>query len=460
MAKKEQPVIKSIMKEKFDLDTDKVRKLTLNLTKSDKYNVVRMIKHIGKHKQHISRQEMEEALSVLHIPWGTQIPYPSKLFYDAGTSNWNSKTESNDSLLTHTYEEYNTRRKQMEAYYTIVDLSDGVKPNFNGQLMGRNFTPYNLTVLYAVAKVITLVPQTELRRVYDEFGKLLLTRITKYDADSHTDEENYLYIFKYFISNMMLLKGSEIDRLVYFNEMYKVLFKYILKIYDQELNIKLMNDYSKGLSGDYARAFQTKKNIPTKVLEAMKTSEFLKQGFHFVEYDEDTDLNKVKLIAKEWSEVKKHLPKSKQTTELRFRKLGNYRAYGVYFPYINCMSVDLRYINSFVHEYAHHLDYTYTGKVLSIQEEFLDIVQQYRVNWDKVTKQNKKVDYTAAQVQYYTTPTEIFARGYEVYLVLSGFKTNLLKTKQQMLEEDAYRVFFMDEGLLKQLKQYYSTVFK
>lgn len=460
MTKKEQPVIKSIMKEKFDLDTDKVRKLTLNLTKSDKYNVVRMIKHIGNHKLHISRQEMEEALSVLHIPWGTQIPYPSKSFYDAGTSNWNAKTESNDSLLTHTYEEYNTRRKKMESYYTIVDLSDGVKPNFNGQMMGGNFTPYNLTVLYAVAKVITIVPQTELRRVYDEFGKELITRITNYDADAHTDEENYQYLFKYFIGNMMLLKGSDKERLVYFNEMYKVLFKYILKIYDQELNIKLMNDYSKGLTGDYARAFQTKKNIPTKVLEAMKTSEFLKQGFHFVEYDEDTDLNKVKLIAKEWSEVKKHLPKSKQTTELRFRKLGNYRAYGVYFPYINCMSVDLRYINSFVHEYAHHLDYTYTGKVLSIQEEFLDIVQQYRVNWDKVTKQNKKVDYTAAQVQYYTTPTEIFARGYEVYLVLSGFKTNLLKTKQQMLEEDAYRVFFMDEGLLKQIKQYYSTVFK
>lgn len=460
MTKKEQPVIKSIMKEKFDLDTDKVRKLTLNLTKSDKYNVVRFIKHIGKHKQKISRKEMEEALSVLHIPWGTQIPYPSKSFYDAGTSNWNAKTESNDSLLTHTYEDYNKRRKKMESYYTIVDISDGVKPNFNGQMMGGNFTPYNLTVLYTVAKVITLVPQTEFRRVYDEFGKLLITRITNYDADAHTDEENYLYLFKYFISNIMLLKGSDVDRLVYFNEMYKVLFKYILKIYDQELNIKLMNDYSKGLTGDYARAFQTKKNIPNKVLEAMKTSEFLKQGFHFVEYDEDTDLSKVKLIAKEWSEVKKHLPKSTQTTELRFRKLGNYRAYGVYFPYINCMSVDLRHINSFVHEYAHHLDYTYTGKVLSIQEEFLDIVQQYRLNWDKVTKQNKKVDYTAAQVQYYTTPTEIFARGYEVYLVLSGFKTNLLKTKQQMLEDDAYRVFFMDEGLLKQIKQYYSTVFK
>lgn len=460
MAKQAQPQIQSIMREKFALDTEKVRKLTIDLTKTSKFNVIKFIKYIGKHKQHITQTEMEWALGVLRIPWGEQCLYPSLFFFDAGTSNWNKDTESNANLLTHSYTKKNVRKSKEEVYYTIVDTSDGIPARFNGQLMGRNFTPYNLTVIYAVAKVFDLLSEDELWDIYNEYGKDFIGRFRGYNAEEHTDEDNHTYLLQYFISTLLLLKGSEREPFLYNKKLYDAMYKHILAVHDQELNILLMNDYAKGLSGDYARAFQTKKNIPVKIMEAMQKSEFLKQGFHFVEYDEDTDLQKVAQIAHEWAGVKKHLPKSQKTTELRFRKLGNYRANGVYFPYINCMSVDLRYIHSFIHEYAHHLDYTYGPEVLSVQEDFLAIVQRYRVNWDRVSKKNKDGNYTAAQNQYYTTPTEIFARGYEVYLTLAGLKTNLLKPKEVMAQDDAYKAFLVDEELLLLVKAYYQNVFR
>lgn len=459
MAKQVQPQIKSIMREKFALDTEKVRKLTIDLTKTSKFNVIKFIKYIGKHKQHITQTEMEWALGVLRIPWGEQCLYPSKLLYSAGTSNWNKDTISNANLLTYSYTKKNVRKSKDEVYYTIVDTSDGVSARFNGQLMGRNFTPYNLTVIYAAAKVFDLLSEDELWDIYNEYGKDFVVRFRGYTAEDNTDEDNHTYLLQYFISTLLLLKGSEHEPYLYNKKLYDTMYKHILEVHDQELNILLMNDYAKGLSGDYARAFQTKKNIPVKILEAMQKSEFLKQGFHFVEYDEDTDLTKVSIIAKEWEALRKKLPLSTKTTELRFRKLGNYRAYGVYFPYINCMSVDLRHINSFIHEYAHHLDYTYASNVLSVQEDFLPIIQAYRTNWAKVSKKNKDVVYTVDQKQYYTTPTEIFARGYEVYLTLAGLKTNLLKTKEVMAQDDAYKAFLVDEELLLLVKAYYQKVF-
>lgn len=445
--------IKSIMKDTFDLDANKIRKITLNLDKSNKSNIVRFIKHIGKHKSHISMKELEDAMSVLQIPWGTLVSYPTDKLSSAKMSKWNGGTESNDSLLTHKYIGV-TYQGVEDELYTIVDTSNGIYPAYNGQMMRGNFRPYNITVLFAVSKIMELVTQEELHQHYLDHGPQLYKAISNKRAIGETEEEIERFLFSMFIRDLMELKGSKTPWPMYYRELYRLLFERVLKVYDQELNIQLMNSYSKELTGDYARAFQTKKNIPQKVLDAMAESDFLKHGFSFVEYDEDTDLSKVKLISDEWASIKHKLPKSNVKTQLRFRKLGNYRAAGVYFPYINCMAVDLRQISSFVHEYAHHLDYTYSDKVLSVQEDFLPIVQAYRKNFDKMSK-----EFTPAQSQYYTTPTEIFARGYEVYLVVSGYQTNLVTSKDSMTGKEPYLAILKDKSLVNAIIEYYTKVF-
>ena len=52
------------------------------------------------------------------------------------------------------------------------------------------------------------------------------------------------------------------------------------------------------LDSDYARSYETKKNIPQKVLDKMRTTKF-KKHFGYVEFDELVDLEKVEIILNE-----------------------------------------------------------------------------------------------------------------------------------------------------------------
>ncbi|MDT2909291.1 LPD1 domain-containing protein [Lactococcus lactis] len=223
---------------------------------------------------------------------------------------------------------------------------------------------------------------------------------------------------------------------------FKYIKQYLLKLYKEDINVSLMNRYSKTSNSNYAKTFETKKNIPLKIQLAMNSSHFL-NTFRFVEYDESIDVNKMSKLEDEWKYFSKVLPKpkNKQIAELRFRYLGHhntseFRVSGLFFPYFNTIALDPREVNdgalgtiSFVHEYGHFLDYNHTqNEPLSLSEGFSSILDYYQRKYDKMSIMPTKAS-------YFKTPTEVFARSFEVYFdqfnnVKSSFNKSELKSAE------------------------------
>ena len=179
-------------------------------------------------------------------------------------------------------------------------------------------------------------------------------------------------------------------------------------------------------SEDYALSFQTKKNIPDTILNEMKSSLFNK-WFGFVEFDEDSDILKVRELAKEFEAFENQILRQgeKKLVSLRFRKLGQHKATGLYYPRYNCICVDVNNPHSFTHEYFHMIDYT--NDRLSSKYDFLEIYDRYESLIIAATK-NMQLS-GKYNLDYYLLPTEVFARCAEIYMVRTlGINNSLVNT--------------------------------
>jgi len=185
-------------------------------------------------------------------------------------------------------------------------------------------------------------------------------------------------------------------------------------------------------SSEYARSYQTKANIPQKVLKAMEKSD-LNSYFGFVEFDEDTDLKKVGEFEKQFKAFHdicfEGIDSSKNS--IRFRKLGSHKASGLYYPGVKCLCVDFRILTSTVHEYGHLIDYELG--CLSLKPEFRTIKRLYcehmsRAMWNKSDPMYKQLKGSSKYSEgYYRVPTEIFARSFELYCAyVLGVQNDLL----------------------------------
>lgn len=220
---------------------------------------------------------------------------------------------------------------------------------------------------------------------------------------------------------------------------------------------KKQEEYENSLAKEYASVWETKKNIPRKVLKAMKASHF-NDTFGFVEFDEECDLKKVAELEKEWEAIVRLLGIGKyKDVSLRFRKLGNHKAAGLYFPSLCCLCVDVRYPSSMIHEVFHMMDY-HEGR-RSEKNSFYGIRKRYEMILrqeieklepnDPVKKQmNGKSKYN---LSYYLTPTEIFARCGEMYLLKRGVDNSLLKPEDGI-------AYPKDEVLMNMITQYFDAM--
>lgn len=174
------------------------------------------------------------------------------------------------------------------------------------------------------------------------------------------------------------------------------------------------------LSKDHALSFQDKKNIPYKTVRAMRNSGF-NDFFGYVEFDELCDLSLTEEIFREYRAFAEELGISKYPeVSLRFRRLGNHKASGLYYPALKCLCVDLRSPKSMVHEVGHMIDYHLDH--ISITYEFQPVYKKYEellrgeMNKDKsvsaVLKGKSKYN-----LEYYLQETEVFARCFEMYVV-------------------------------------------
>lgn len=194
--------------------------------------------------------------------------------------------------------------------------------------------------------------------------------------------------------------------------MLKVMAEYLYELYLDDFNITLMEEYDRVQKSDYAKSFETKRNIPTKIQAAMDSTKFLDYGFGFVEFDEQFDLEKLPDIEEQWGLIYKALPHSDKKPELRFRKIEHRKAHGVYFPAFDCITISVRNVNSMLHEYGHHIDFTYDkDQNLSMSDEFRPLLKGYQKNLSDGGV------YKGSMLNYFLTPTEVFARAFEIYCV-------------------------------------------
>ncbi len=206
--------------------------------------------------------------------------------------------------------------------------------------------------------------------------------------------------------------------------------------------------------GNYAKSYMLKSNIPKKTVAAMERS-LLNSAFGFVEYDEEVDLQKVGQIEKQFQAVREtYFPMIDCSgNAIRFRKLGNHKASGLYYPGMKCLCVDFRTTDSFIHEFGHLIDYEMGS--LSLLPEFYEIRQKYESCLKRAlggTKGKLKGKYNMA---YYLKPTEVFARSFERYC------TDILGIKNDLLPVEYPETFYpSDEEYIKLVEEYFNNIIK
>ncbi|EGO9937554.1 DUF3991 domain-containing protein, partial [Enterococcus faecium] len=244
------------------------------------------------------------------------------------------------------------------------------------------------------------------------------------------------------------------------NKIIDFVQKYVENTYDLILQVEYEKDIEKQTR---ASAWQTKKNINIETQKIMESTP-LKKYFKFIELDNDVDLNLFGQFEQEMERIHEVLPETgNKSLELRLRKLGNYRALGMYVPTNNTIAIDFRDygddiggvgIQSFIHEYAHALDYSIgNGRLLSMSDDFRGIVMKYRENLN-LKGQNS---YVAKKGGYYTTPTEVFARAFELYVSEAGFKSALLKPEKIYQTRLEYSLF--DKKMREEISLFFDQVF-
>lgn len=210
---------------------------------------------------------------------------------------------------------------------------------------------------------------------------------------------------------------------------------------------------------EHACSYQSKKNVTQKVAGEMEKSIF-NQYFGFVEFDEETDVEKVQQIAEEFRAIKDRylfgIDSSLNT--LRFRKLGHHKASGLYYPFLKCMCVDFRQPSSFLHEYGHLIDYTYGD--LSEKCDFQAIYTSYCCYLDAQIRGDEKTKKQMASgskynASYYKQPTEVFARCFELYMSCCRKVISSLVPLPESFQKSVYP---MDAAFLSMVENYFDKL--
>lgn len=400
----------------------KLGKLKLDLSKFPSDNITKTITFIAKNLQgeDLDMDSLKYALA------------NSRLLDDKVKVISEMKKSKNINLLLgnsvkyYNYVEFNVDNEKYAVDTRYFDMSGKLPTGKNGNgyawrdISKGRFSVYNGKKLVAVSKLC------------DEIASHLLS------SDGFSTYKNYM-ISRFFYNNKWANN----------NGMNETILEVILDIYQDDISIQSMRDYEKTQSGDYALSFMTKKNIKKNTMTKMERNEFLGNGFAFVEVDNDTDLEKLESVESEWASIYKLLPKvDSDNVDLRFRKLGNHKATGLYYPTQNCICVDIREVSSMIHEYGHLIDYKMYDGALSLSEEFRDIIKSYTKEVDKLPEDN----YVAKKRKYFTTPTEIFARGFELYMS-KRIDSSFLKKADTYVTDSAYTCF--DEDARKEIEKFF-----
>ena len=219
-----------------------------------------------------------------------------------------------------------------------------------------------------------------------------------------------------------------------------------------ENNLILTINYLKNLTkGSSARAFELKKNIDDATQLAMSTTS-LNNFFKEVELDNDVDLSYLPQIEEEMSIAMVNLPVT-ITPTFRIKKLGKHGGSdnlvsGIYFPHcdniiLDCglaMRENYSTLSSFMHELGHHYDFTLLDatpwSTSNSDERWNELMSTYQNS----LKENDE-GLSDKRISYLSTPTEIFARSFELFLYDLGVTSSFLKTSDEYDHQIEYCAF-------------------
>lgn len=118
------------------------------------------------------------------------------------------------------------------------------------------------------------------------------------------------------------------------------------------------------------------------------------------------------------------LPVIGSDNSIRFRLCGRHRAIGVYSPSLKAIAIDPRAPRSGAHEMAHAYDFEH-GQ-LSAKPGFRPILNRQRAALSGM-------DLTDSRLTYWSTPTEVFARAYELHLLSTGRASSMTSADMDAL---------------------------
>ena len=189
-----------------------------------------------------------------------------------------------------------------------------------------------------------------------------------------------------------------------------------------------------------------------------RLSSLLSNTFKGVEIDNDVDLKKLDKLVPDLEKTSQILPKTDKKPILRFRKLKNHKALGLYTPLNNTLAIDFRKdgqetgLQSFIHEFGHNLDFTTSDTLLSLNDQFKPILNATQTKIKESVLSNK--DKT-----YLSTPTEIFARSFELYMSDKGLNNSLIKDPKEYNDSKNEKFKCFDETTRLRILNYFDSQF-
>lgn len=455
-------ILKSIMREDLHLNSAKATTLKLTYDNDIRKDIDKTLNYIKKNTDSFSLQEVLSSLMLFNRIPLTDYSYDKDVQID-----WTPELAKMLGIKYHgelgkDIIPIQAKDEKGRTYFILVSTTDSITIAKNGMsyqmydsAMQRHNVPFKFFQLIngkwmvAIHKLFTAVSKkvpADYTGTAEDLIKFMGVLVTR----KYLTNDGYAYLF----SSPEREKFSSSNAAGKYYPQAKWISDYISKLYEREQNNILTQKYVKTEESTYSKVYMTKPRISQEKLAVMEDNPFLKSGFRFVELDDDIDLEKFHVIAKEWDgKWSKILPKTGKAPELRFRKLGQHRANGIYFPTLLCICVDIRSVDSFIHEYAHHIDFN-APEMISLSEEFLPFITAYRRNVDNLSGES----YVAKKKEYYNTPTEIFARASELYFRFNPKfgDTSFLKKKSDYTSQDEYKCFGKD---LEPLMAYMNTIY-
>jgi len=204
------------------------------------------------------------------------------------------------------------------------------------------------------------------------------------------------------------------------------------------------------------KATKHKQEDLEEIKEILKNHKYISE----IEIDKDTEIEKIKYLLKYINDLTLNI---KKKFIFKIRKLGNYKAEGLYSKKLNMILIDVNNPSSLIHEITHLID-------ISNEEIYNSNKRQEIINHfeDKISLTSDQLK----KITYYKNPKEIIARLSEIYFLnksdknnfkVKDYKIQLVKNKEEYLTEENNGLYFDFESFTEEdyklLEEYFKNYY-